>query len=208
MTRTADIVVIGAGVMGAANAWRLAERGLKVVVLEQASPASGSIGKSAAEVRIQFLTGTNVLLAQHSIQENAGMPESGYVPAGHLILMPEDQGPDHRAGVAFQHHLGLQTQVLTPEVAQSPAEFVPDGLGGCTYGYGAGDGFVDPHNLTFEYVRRAKEAGATFLLGTTVTGAERSGGVWKVTTPAEPVEAPLLLNAGGAWAARWGRWPG
>ena len=206
MTRTADIVVIGAGVMGAANAWRLAERGLKGVVLEQASPASGSTGKSAAEVRTQFLTGTNVLLAQHSIQENAGMPESGYVPAGHLILMPEDQGPDHRAGVAFQHHLGLQTQVLTPEVAQSRAEFVPDGLGGCTYG--AGDGFVDPHSLTFEYVRRAKGAVATFLLGTTVTGTERSGGVWKVTTPAEPVEAPLLLNAGGAWAARWGRWPG
>ena len=55
---TADVVVIGAGVMGAASAWRLAERGLKVVVLEQASPASGSTGRSAAGVRTQFLTQT------------------------------------------------------------------------------------------------------------------------------------------------------
>lgn len=202
MTRTADIVVIGAGVVGAASAWRLAERGLKVVVLEQASPASGSTGKSAAGVRTQFLTETNILLAHHSIQEYAGMPESGYVPAGYLILVPEDQWAAHRASVAIQRRLGLQTQMLTPEEAQSRAEFVPDGLGGCTYG--ACDGFVDPHSLTFEYVRRAKEAGATFLLGTAVTGAERAGGVWKVTTPAGPVEAPLLLNASGAWAGEVG----
>ena len=199
---TADIVVIGAGVMGAASAWRLAERGLKVVVLEQASPASGSTGRSAAGVRTQFLTETNILLAHHSIQEYAAMPESGYQPAGYLILVPEVLWADHQAGVAIQHRLGLQTEVLTPEEAQSQAGFLQDGLGGCTYA--ASDGFVDPHTLTFEYVRRAKEAGARLLLGTAVTGIERVGDVWKVATSAGTVEAPLLLNASGAWAGEVG----
>ena len=199
---TADIVVIGAGVMGAASAWRLAECGLKVVVLEQASPASGSTGRSAAGVRTQFLTETNILLAHHSIQEYAAMPESGYQPAGYLILVPEVLWADHQAGVAIQHRLGLQTEVLTPEEAQSQAGFLQDGLGGCTYA--ASDGFVDPHTLTFEYVRRAKEAGARLLLGTAVTGIERVGDVWKVATSAGTVEAPLLLNASGAWAGEVG----
>ena len=199
---TADVVVIGAGVMGAASAWRLAERGLKVVVLEQASPASGSTGRSAAGVRTQFLTETNILLAHHSIQEYAAMPESGYQPAGYLILVPEVLWADHQAGVAIQHRLGLQTEVLTPEEAQSQAGFLQDGLGGCTYA--ASDGFVDPHTLTFEYVRRAKEAGARLLLGTAVTGIERVGDVWKVATSAGTVEAPLLLNASGAWAGEVG----
>lgn len=199
---TADIVVIGAGVMGAASAWRLAERGLKVVVLEQASPASGSTGRSAAGVRTQFLTETNILLAHHSIQEYAAMPESGYQPAGYLILVPEVLWADHQAGVAIQHRLGLQTEVLTPEEAQSQAGFLQDGLGGCTYA--ASDGFVDPHTLTFEYVRRAKEAGARLLLGTAVTGIKRVDDVWKVATSAGTVEAPLLLNASGAWAGEVG----
>ena len=199
---TADVVVIGAGVMGAASAWRLAECGLKVVVLEQASPASGSTGRSAAGVRTQFLTETNILLAHHSIQEYAAMPESGYQPAGYLILVPEVLWADHQAGVAIQHRLGLQTEVLTPEEAQSQAGFLQDGLGGCTYA--ASDGFVDPHTLTFEYVRRAKEAGARVLLGTAVTGIERVGDVWKVATSAGTVEAPLLLNASGAWAGEVG----
>nr|WP_216326585.1 FAD-dependent oxidoreductase [Deinococcus aestuarii] len=199
---TADLVVIGAGIIGAASAWRLAQRGLKVLVLEQGSPAGGSTGRSAAGVRAQFTTETNILLSKHSIGEYAALPESGYHPAGYLMLVPEAQWDAHRAGVSLQRRLGVPTELLTPEGAQRCAAFEPGGLGGCSFC--ATDGFVDPHGLTLEYVRRARGAGARFLLDTAVTAIERSGGVWRLRASGGSVEAPLLLNAAGAWAGELG----
>lgn len=198
----ADIVVIGAGVIGAASAWRLAERGLKVVVLERGSPAGGSTGRSAAGVRHQFATDTNILLAQHSIREYAAMPESGYRPEGYLILVPQEGWDGYRSGIEAQHRLGVPTEVLTPEEAQRHAGFRPAGLGGCTFC--ATDGFVDPHGLTLEYVRRARALGVVFRLDTAVTALQQHEGLWQVTTPDGILEAPLLLNAAGAWAGEVG----
>ncbi|UBV44524.1 FAD-binding oxidoreductase (plasmid) [Deinococcus taeanensis] len=197
-----DVAVIGAGIIGAACAWRLAERGLRVVVLEQNSPASGSTGKSAAGVRAQFATETNILLSKHSIEEYAAMPESGYHPGGYLMLVPQAQWPAHQRGVELQHRLGVPTERLTPAGAQRYAEFLPDGLGGCTFC--GTDGHVDAHGLTMAYVKRAREAGTRFLLNTTVTGLRRVGGVWQLSTSAGAVEAPLVVNASGAWAGEVG----
>ncbi len=197
-----DVAVIGAGIVGAACAWRLAERGLKVVVLEQGSPAGGSTGKSAAGVRAQFTSETNILLSKHSIEEYASMPEAGYHPGGYLLLVPEAQWPSAQLGVDLQHRLGVPTERLTPTEAQMHAEFLPDGLGGCTYC--GTDGHVDAHGLTMAYVNRARALGTRFLLNTTVTGIQRAGEIWQLTTSAGMVEAPLLVNSSGAWSGEVG----
>ncbi|BDP44124.1 FAD-dependent oxidoreductase (plasmid) [Deinococcus aetherius] len=193
-----DVVVIGAGIIGAACAWRLAERGLRVRVLERDHPAGGSSGKSAAGVRAQFTSDTNILLSKHSIGEYARMPASGYRPAGYLMLVPERQWGVHLAGVERQHVHGVPTEVLTPAQAQRHAPFETGGLGGCTFC--PTDGVVDPHELTFEYVRLAREAGVRFSLGTPVTAVSRRGGRWRVTTPAGAVEGEQVLNTAGAWS--------
>ncbi|PNY79533.1 NAD(P)/FAD-dependent oxidoreductase [Deinococcus koreensis] len=194
----ADIVVIGAGIIGAACAWRLAERGLKVVVIERGSPAGGSTGRSVAGVRHQFGNETNILLARESIAEYAAMPESGYRAEGYLMLVPHAGWERHRAAVELQRRLGVPTRRLTPQEAQAHVPFVPDGLGGCSHC--ALDGRVDAHSLTSEYVRRARSQGALFLLDTPVTGIRRRQGHWEVSHPTGRVEAPLLLNAAGAWS--------
>ncbi|GBF06779.1 FAD dependent oxidoreductase [Deinococcus aerius] len=193
-----DVVVIGAGIVGAACAWRLAGHGLRVRVLERGHPAGGSTGRSAAGVRAQFATDTNILLSRHSIEEYAAMPGSGYQPAGYLMLVPEAQWAAHLAGVGRQHAHGVPTEVLTPAGAQRHAPFQTGGLGGCTFC--PTDGFVDPHGLTLEYVRLAREAGVRFSLDTPVTAISRAGGQWRLTTPAGEVEAPQVLNAAGAWS--------
>jgi len=203
---TADIVVIGAGIIGAASAWRLAERGLKVVLVERDRPASGSTGKSVAGVRHQFTTETNVLLAQHSIAEYAAMPESGYRPEGYLMLVPQTEWAEHLQAVELQHRHGVPTQVLTPQEAQVHAAFDPAGLGGCTYC--PTDGLVDAHSLTHEYVRRARALGTSVLLDSPGGSIERRGGHWHVTVPAGRIEAPLVLNAAGAWSGELGRLAG
>ena len=60
----ADVLIIGAGIIGASCAFRLRELGLKVVILEaQSAPAMGSTGRSAAGVRVQFTEEVNIRLS-------------------------------------------------------------------------------------------------------------------------------------------------
>ncbi|AZI44730.1 FAD-binding oxidoreductase (plasmid) [Deinococcus psychrotolerans] len=200
--RTADILVIGAGIIGAASAYRLAQRGLKVMVLEKNHPASGSTGKSVAGVRAQFNSATNILLSRESIAEYAAMPESGYRAEGYLMLIPEAGWAAHQEAVALQQSLGIASLALTPDEAQQYTTFNTAGLGGCSFC--STDGKVDAHSLNHEYVRLAREAGARILLDTPVTAIERVGESWRVTTPSGTFEAPQLLNAAGAWSGEIG----
>ncbi len=201
-TLSADVVIIGAGIIGAACAWRLSQRGLKVIVAEQHHPASGTTGKSVAGVRAQFSSATNILLSRESIKEYAAMPASGYRAEGYLMLVPQAQWEAHQQGVALQRRLGVPSEALSPDQAQQYAAFATDGLGGCSFC--ASDGRVDAHSLNHEYVRLAKAEGARFLLDTPVSAASRSGGTWQLSTPAGTLQAPLLLNASGAWSGEVG----
>ncbi|MFD1733940.1 NAD(P)/FAD-dependent oxidoreductase [Deinococcus malanensis] len=170
------------------------------------SPASGSTGKSAAGVRAQFATETNIRLSQASIEEYASMPESGYSRGGYLLMVPEAQWTTHLDSVTLQHRLGVCTEVLTPAEAQDHVVFEPAGVGGCTYC--PTDGSVDAHGLTMSYVTQAREEGARFVLDTAVQRIRREGEVWQLTTSQGNVEAPLLLNASGAWAGEVGAMAG
>ncbi|GHF42517.1 sarcosine oxidase subunit beta [Deinococcus metalli] len=199
---TADVAVIGAGIVGAACAWRLAQRGLTVRVLERDQPAGGSTGRSAAGVRAQFTGETNIRLSQESIAEYAAMPRSGYHADGYLMLVPEQQWAEHREGVALQQRLGVPSELLTPQGAQQYAAFDPTGLGGCSYC--PTDGFVDAHSLTFDYVRLAREAGAAVQTGTAVTAIRRAGTEWHLDTTRGEVRAGQVLNAAGAWSGEVG----
>jgi sarcosine oxidase subunit beta len=117
-----EVLVIGAGIVGAACAYRLAERGLKVGVLEQAAaPAMGSTGKSAAGVRVQFTEATNILLSWHSIQEYCQMPQAAYRPTGYLFLVPGSQWEGHMAGVEMQRRLGAPVEVRGLEAPTTDA---------------------------------------------------------------------------------------
>lgn len=125
-----DVLVVGAGIIGAACAYRLAERGLRVGVLEKApAPAMGSTGKSAAGVRVQFTEATNILLSWYSIQEYRAMPEAAYRPIGYLFLVPGSQWEQHLAGVGLQHSLGVPVEVRDLEAAQEWFSFSPIAAG-------------------------------------------------------------------------------
>ncbi len=204
--QTADIVVIGAGIIGAASAYRLAQGGLEVVVLDKDRPASGSTGRSVAGVRAQFHSATNILLSRESIAEYAAMSASGYRPEGYLMLIPEADWAAHREAVALQQGLGIPSEALTPDEAQRYATFETAGLGGCSFC--PTDGKVDAHSLNHEYVRLAREAGARVVLDTPVVDIARVAGGWQVTTPNGVFEAPQLLNAAGAWSGEVGRMAG
>lgn len=201
---TADVLLIGAGIIGAACAYRLGERGLKVRILEAASaPAMGSTGKSAAGVRVQFSEPTNILLSWESIQEYRQMPEAAYRPIGYLFLVPESEWPQHHKAVELQRSLGVAVEELCLEDAQHIVEFNPKGLAGATYG--PADGVVDPHGITMEYLRRSRTLGVELHLEAELLRAFQQGGVWRVETRRATFEAPYILNAAGAWAGEVGK---
>lgn len=201
--KVADVAVIGAGIIGAACAYRLAERGLRVVILESASaPATGSTGRSAAGVRVQFAEAHNALLSWRSIEEYQGMPEAEYRDIGYLFLVSGDAWQTHLEGVRLQHGLGLSVEVLEVAAARQLVDFNPDGIAGATFG--PADGVVNPHGITFAYLRRARALGAVLRTDSPLERALRTAHGWQVQTPADTFEVETIINAAGAWAGEVG----
>jgi len=204
-----DALIIGAGIMGASCAFQLSERGLKVAVLEaQISPAMGSTGRSTAGVRVQFTEEVNIRLSWGSIQEYQHFQDlygedAGYRPIGYLLLVPPERLVVHMTSVRLQERIGVPVRVLSIEDAQQFVRFDPANIA-CTT-YGPADGVVDPHSITFTYLRLAKEKGAVIYLETPLTKATWVGSSWQVETPKGIFEAEYLVNAAGAWAGEVAR---
>ena len=209
MTATADVVVVGGGVVGASTAYHLAAAGVEhVVLLERADAvATGSTGACAGGFRHQFSSRINIELSLASVPMILGFTREHGLPLdvvqdGYLFLVRDEREWDEfRAGAEFQRSLGVDTQLLTPEEA---AAIVPgiaiDDVVGATFC--ADDGIADPAGLTQGYATLARRAGADLRLGVEVIALEaREGAVTGVRTADGTISAPVVVNAAGPWAA-------
>lgn len=199
----ADALVIGAGIIGAACAAALAATGMRVIVLERESaPATGSSGRSAAGIRVQFSEPVNVRLSAESLREYRGIAAAMFRPIGYLFLVPRESWAAQCEAARMQQASGHEVRVLTTNEARRIVDFDPDGLAGATWC--ADDGIVDPHGLTSHYLARARGDGASLRLDSEVLAVERSAIGWRLSTRSGRCEAPVLINAAGAWAGRVG----
>ena len=144
----ADVLVVGAGVIGASCAYQLAAAGHSVIVVDMFDgPAEGSSGRSFASVRAQWADSLNIELSWRSIRvlrdfsRDHGV-DVGYRPSGYLCLVPEDAWARHLAAVELQHSHGVPVDVLTASAATAITPFDTDGIAGATWG--SADGVVDP----------------------------------------------------------------
>jgi len=157
---TADVIVVGAGVLGASSAFHLARAGLSVVVVDSfGGPAEGSTGRSFASIRAQWADPLNIELSWRSIQAYRSFPEAhgidvGYRPSGYLFLVPEAGWEAQLAAVELQREHGVPVDVLDLPAAQRVTPFAPHGLAGATWG--PADGVVDPHLTTSAYLQHAR----------------------------------------------------
>ena len=209
---TADVVVIGAGIVGASCAFHLAERGLSVAVVErEGAPALGSTGRSAAGVRVQFTTDANIAFSMHSLplyrdfRDRHGF-EIGYRDIGYLLLVPPERWDAHLDAVARQRTQGAPVEVLAPD---DVARFLPlatEGLAGATYG--PLDGVIDPHLATHAWVSMARAQGVACHFNTRVTGIERTPGSWRIVCDRSVFSCSHIVNAAGAWSGLVGQLAG
>ncbi len=209
--QTADVVIVGGGIVGSSIAWHLTAAGCKsVLVIErESSQGKGSTGKSMGGVRAQFSTPVNIQMSLYSIpfyarfEEALGHP-SGYRDQGYLFIATQDSHLAYlRGNFERQKALGLKTvRMLEAKEIRSmlPLLRSDDIQGGS---FCSTDGFVDPYSAMTGFMARATEQGATLWKKTDVTGiATDSSGVRGVETTRGKVATRTVVNAAGAWAAQ------
>ena len=214
LPRTADVVIVGAGVMGASIAFQLVQRRAgRVVVIERQSVAAGPTGRSSAALRRHYSLELYARMATRSLEIYRRFAELTGVPAGIKecgilhVVGPEDLAA-LKTTVEMLRQIGADAEALDPEGLRKllPEMHVEDLAGGA---YDVTTGYADPVAVTNGYARRARELGAAIHQATTVTGLTLRGGrVAAVQTDRGVIDAPAVVNAAGPWAARVGRMAG
>ena len=209
MKSNADVVIIGAGIVGSSIAYHLTQAGCRdVLLLERETRLGlGSTGKSMGGVRAQFSTEVNIRMSLYSIpffaqfEQATGHP-SGYKAHGYLFVATN---PAHMEFLRVNHQrqtaLGLKgAQLITRDdiVRIMPQLRADDIIGGAFCGT---DGFVDPYSVMSGFIARAQEQGATLLRGVEVLSVASSAGrVSGVVTAEGQVSTRVVVNAAGPWA--------
>jgi sarcosine oxidase subunit beta len=202
---TTDVLIVGAGAIGASTAYHLAARGVDVVVAEAFDgPAEGSTGRSFASIRAQWADDLNIEISWRSIQAFRDFSamhgiDVGYRPSGYLFLVPDDAWDAQLAAVDLQREHGVPVEVLDLDAAQRITPFATQGIAGATWG--PADGVVDPHLATSAYLELARRAGTQVLYGHPVSEAGTdAAGTWHVKAGQCRITATHVVNAAGGWA--------
>ncbi|MEK6282831.1 MAG: FAD-binding oxidoreductase [Acidobacteriota bacterium] len=228
MTETADVVIIGSGIVGSSVAYHLAQQGCtNVLVIErEAHQGKGSTGKSMGGVRAQFSTPVNIQMSRYSIDffstfdEIVGYP-ADYRAHGYLFCATSERHLEYlKTNRERQIALGVDNvELVWPEdiLKFVPQLRVDDIIGGT---FCPTDGFVDPHSVMMGFMLKAREGGVRLWLDAEVTGIEvdslDGGGqarfsthrISGVNTTRGFVSTHTVVNAAGPWAAKVARLAG
>jgi sarcosine oxidase, subunit beta len=207
MPKTADVVIVGGGAVGASIAYNLARRGQRnVLLIERDQLGSGSTSKAAGGIRVQFPLPVEVrfslfsLSLFHHFEEELGR-DVDFRPAGYLFLITDpDSLGFYRSLLEMQRAEGADVRWLTPDDIRElvPALMTDDVLAAT---YCPDEGYAGPNEVVQAYAARAREMGVAIREDVAVTGIDvEAGRIRGVRTTAGDVATSVLVNAAGPWA--------
>ena len=211
---SADVVVVGGGVIGTSIAFHLAEAGVDVCLVERDQLAGGSTSRAAGGVRAQFSDPLNIAIGLRSIEAFERFAERPGAKidlhqVGYLFLLDRTEDvAAFEASVALQNEAGVPSRFVSLDEA---SELCPlaglDGVLAATYS--PLDGHASPEAVTQGYAAGARGCGGSVLTGCAVTGIELAGAdVEAVETSLGRIETSTVVCAAGVWSPEIARMTG
>jgi glycine/D-amino acid oxidase-like deaminating enzyme len=202
----ADIVVVGAGIVGANIALQLARRAVGDVLLVDArGPAAGMSGRSFRQVRTHYSNEVTTLLARRGIEilrgwsDHVGIGESGFEPVGYLLAVADDQADGCAANVALGRRLGVRTELIPAERLREIEPLLATGGLACG-AWEPDSGLIDPVKVTLSATVAAQISGARTMFGSPVRALRTSQRrVTGVVTDDGDITAGTVVLAVGPW---------
>jgi len=206
---SADLVVVGGGIIGAATAFFASRRGLSVALIEKRSALSTlTTSASTGAFRLQFDNPEEIALVREGIETFLNFAEvtglSGYdleiQQQGYLFCATSEAGAARQKGwVDSQHAWGVSdVELLSGDEARRRFPHLSPNVIQCRFR--AGDGWLDARKLTFGY---AAASGASICLETSVIGLRRENGrVTAVETSHGSIACHDVVIAAGPFSAR------
>jgi sarcosine oxidase subunit beta len=200
-----EAIVVGAGVVGASIAFHLAERGVETLVVDRASPATGSTARSGALIRTHYPTALEADLAWESLTgyfepwgERVG-GGCGFTRTGFAYLADEDRIKVLRHNVALGRSVGVETGLVGPEELREidPALDTEDVA---LAAYEPRGGYADPTATALGFLEAARSLGARFEKRRVTALRVRRDRVAGVETESGPLDARLVVLTTGAWS--------
>ncbi|MBI3463044.1 MAG: FAD-binding oxidoreductase, partial [Planctomycetes bacterium] len=208
MSQTADIVVIGGGVMGTSIGFHLARRRAgRVLVLEKSFLGAGASGKSGAIIRQHYSHPLTAGMARHGLKFFEQFPElvggpPVFTHTGMVVIATAANRSALEANLAMQHGLGIQVGMVSREDLRSidpHAALADDEIAA----FESEAGYCEALQVVVSFADAARRLGAEIREGVPVTGIQLDGTrVTGVVTPAGTISTRSVVLATGAWAAR------
>ncbi len=206
MKESYDVVVVGAGIVGAAIAYHLTEAGIHdVLVLERNTVCSGDTAYSCAIVRTHYSNPLTCRMATIGRDVLADFPrriggESGFRRCGYLIFSGPDTLVEFERNVRLQREAGAEVELIEPRHALELHPLLDPGrIAGAAFE--PLSGFADPHLTTMAYLEAARRHGVEVRQGSEVRALlEGPGGrVRAVRTEQGEIAAGHVVLAAGVW---------
>jgi len=215
MEKTADVVIIGGGVVGLSIAYCLAlKRAGRIVLFEKGQLGEGSTSRCVGGIRVQFSTEINIRFSLESLktfdrfEEEFGVnPE--FKRIGYLFLATTEwEIGVFKENIKLQKKFNIPVEFLSPDEIRSrwPYLRMDDVLGGtfCPW-----DGYAGPNEILTGFASGAKRAGVKIYEGMEIMEiSSAKGKIHSVKTKDEEIFTPVVVNAGGPYAASIGEMVG
>jgi glycine/D-amino acid oxidase-like deaminating enzyme len=215
MEKTADIVIVGGGIIGTSIAYHLAQKKANgVVLLEKGMLGEGSTAKCAGGIRAQFSTEINIRFSLESFKtwdrfQEIMETELDFKKVGYLFLaITEEEWSVFQRNAILQQQFGIPVELLSSQEIHRRWPYLRvDDLRGGTFC--AREGYAGPYEALSGFARGARRGGLKILEETEVTQILRNGNrVAGVRTPRGDISSPVVVNAAGPYAGEVGKMAG